>query len=141
VPELACCRWSSNGDGGSAAEAAGSRRTRANLAPNAIIASNTSSFPITAQKNRLHPERSSECIGGEPAQIMRYLEIVPGGDFPLDESNGRSVLVNFRQGADSAREDIRRLPFKWDDVCDDSRGVFLVEAGLPMSRRWTVISE
>ena len=44
-----------------------------------IIASNTSSLPITLlQEGRLAPERFIGMHWGEPAQIMRYLEIIPG---------------------------------------------------------------
>jgi 3-hydroxybutyryl-CoA dehydrogenase len=44
-----------------------------------VIASNTSSLPITVlQTGRRHPERFVGMHWGEPAQIMRYLEIIPG---------------------------------------------------------------
>lgn len=44
-----------------------------------IIASNTSSLPITLlQSGRVAPERYIGMHWGEPAQIMRYLEIIPG---------------------------------------------------------------
>jgi 3-hydroxybutyryl-CoA dehydrogenase len=44
-----------------------------------IIASNTSSLPISLlQKGRVGPERYIGMHWGEPAQIMRYLEIIPG---------------------------------------------------------------
>ena len=44
-----------------------------------VIASNTSSLPITTlQDGRKHPERFIGMHWGEPAQIMRYLEIIPG---------------------------------------------------------------
>ncbi|WP_103935050.1 3-hydroxyacyl-CoA dehydrogenase family protein [Bryocella elongata] len=44
-----------------------------------IIASNTSSLPITLlQQGRLAPGRYLGMHWGEPAQIMRYLEIIPG---------------------------------------------------------------
>jgi 3-hydroxybutyryl-CoA dehydrogenase len=44
-----------------------------------IIASNTSSLPITQlQKERVNPERYIGMHWGEPAQIMRYLEVIPG---------------------------------------------------------------
>jgi 3-hydroxybutyryl-CoA dehydrogenase len=44
-----------------------------------IIASNTSSFPITLlQQERKHPDRFIGMHWAEPAQIMRYLEITPG---------------------------------------------------------------
>ena len=45
----------------------------------AIISSNTSSIPITLlQAGRKHPERFIGVHWGEPAQIMRYLEVIPG---------------------------------------------------------------
>lgn len=44
-----------------------------------VIASNTSSLPITAlQDGRKRPERFIGMHWGEPAHIMRYLEIIPG---------------------------------------------------------------
>lgn len=44
-----------------------------------VIASNTSSFPITLlQTGRKHPGRFIGMHWGEPAHIMRYLEIIPG---------------------------------------------------------------
>lgn len=44
-----------------------------------IIASNTSSLPITMlQKGRVAPTRYIGMHWGEPAQIMRYLEVIPG---------------------------------------------------------------
>jgi len=44
-----------------------------------VISSNTSSIPITVlQKGRRHPERFIGMHWGEPAEIMQYLEIIPG---------------------------------------------------------------
>lgn len=44
-----------------------------------IIASNTSSLPVTLlQHGRIAPQRFIGMHWGEPAQIMRYLEIIPG---------------------------------------------------------------
>lgn len=44
-----------------------------------ILASNTSSLPITLlQKDMLHPRRMVGMHWGEPAQILHYLEIIPG---------------------------------------------------------------
>ncbi len=49
------------------------------LSKSAIIASNTSSLPITLLQSTLkHPGRLIGMHWGEPAHIMRYLEIVPG---------------------------------------------------------------
>lgn len=44
-----------------------------------VIASNTSSIPISVlQQGRTRPERFIGMHWGEPAQIMRYLEVIPG---------------------------------------------------------------
>jgi 3-hydroxybutyryl-CoA dehydrogenase len=49
------------------------------LGRQAVIASNTSSLPITQlQAGRRHPARIIGMHWGEPAQIMRYLEVTPG---------------------------------------------------------------
>lgn len=49
------------------------------VSPRAVIASNTSSLPITLlQTGRVRPERFIGMHWGEPAEIMRYLEIIPG---------------------------------------------------------------
>jgi 3-hydroxybutyryl-CoA dehydrogenase len=55
------------------------RQLESSMRPAAVIASNTSSLPISIlQKGRLHPERFVGMHWGEPAEIMRYLEIIPG---------------------------------------------------------------
>lgn len=49
------------------------------VSPRTVVASNTSSLPITVlQAGRKHPERFIGMHWGEPAQVMRYLEIIPG---------------------------------------------------------------
>lgn len=49
------------------------------VSPRAVIASNTSSLPISLlQKGRRAPARFIGMHWGEPAQIMRYLEVIPG---------------------------------------------------------------
>lgn len=49
------------------------------LARSAVIASNTSAIPITAlQEGRKYSRRFVGMHWGEPAEILRYLEIVPG---------------------------------------------------------------
>ena len=55
------------------------RQLESSMRPDAVIASNTSSFPISIlQKGRRHPQRFIGMHWGEPAEIMRYLEIIPG---------------------------------------------------------------
>jgi 3-hydroxybutyryl-CoA dehydrogenase len=49
------------------------------VGPDAVIASNTSSIPITVlQQGRKNPARMIGMHWGEPAEITRYLEIIPG---------------------------------------------------------------
>jgi 3-hydroxyacyl-CoA dehydrogenase len=63
------------------------------LTPDAVIASNTSSIPITIlQEGRKTPERFIGMHWGEPAQIMRYLEIIPG-KFTSPETVRRTALL------------------------------------------------
>jgi len=60
-----------------------------------VIASNTSSIPITLlQKGRRHPERFIGMHWGEPAEIMQYLEIIPG-----KETSRRTIDLTRRVGA------------------------------------------
>ncbi len=55
------------------------RQLESAMKPSAVIASNTSSIPISVlQKGRLHPERFIGMHWGEPAEVLRYLEIIPG---------------------------------------------------------------
>jgi 3-hydroxybutyryl-CoA dehydrogenase len=47
--------------------------------PDAVLATNTSSIPISVLQAGLeHPDRLIGMHWGEPAQILRYLEIIPG---------------------------------------------------------------
>ncbi len=49
------------------------------VAPDAVIASNTSSYPIgLLQKGRRNPARFIGMHWAEPAELTRYLEVVPG---------------------------------------------------------------
>jgi len=49
------------------------------VAADAVVTSNTSSIPISIlQAERLHPERFVGMHWGEPVEVMRYLEIIPG---------------------------------------------------------------
>lgn len=60
-----------------------------------VIASNTSSIPITLlQKGRRHPERFIGMHWGEPAEIMQYLEIIPG-----EATSRRTIDLTRRVGA------------------------------------------
>jgi 3-hydroxybutyryl-CoA dehydrogenase len=49
------------------------------VAPDAVLATNTSSIPISALQSGLEfPARFIGMHWGEPAQVLRYLEIIPG---------------------------------------------------------------
>jgi len=62
--------------------------------PAAVIASNTSGIPIsTLQEGRRRPERFIGMHWGEPAQVMRYLEVIPG-----DATSSRAVDLTLRLG-------------------------------------------
>jgi len=55
------------------------RRIEAVVSPEAIIGSNTSAIPVTAlQKGMAHPERFLGIHWGEPAHVMRFMEIICG---------------------------------------------------------------
>jgi 3-hydroxybutyryl-CoA dehydrogenase len=70
------------------------------VAPGAVIASNTSGIPISVlQQGRRHPERFIGMHWGEPAQIMRYLEVIPG-----DATSSRAVDLTLRLGALCGKE-------------------------------------
>jgi 3-hydroxybutyryl-CoA dehydrogenase len=65
-----------------------------------IIASNTSSLPITLlQAGRVAPSRYIGMHWGEPAQIMRYLEVVPG-----KETSKATIKAALRFGISCGKE-------------------------------------
>jgi 3-hydroxybutyryl-CoA dehydrogenase len=98
----------------------------------AVIASNTSSLPITVvQTGRKHPGRFIGMHWGEPAQIMRYLEIIPGRHTSkrtlrltrqLGESCGKEPTV--------LREDIRGFLSNRMMYAMIREAFHLVEAGI-----------
>lgn len=60
----------------------------------AVIASNTSSLPISVlQSGRKFPARFIGMHWGEPAQIMRYLEVIPG-----EQTSPRTVELTLELG-------------------------------------------
>ena len=64
------------------------------VARDAVIASNTSSIPIsTIQSARRVPERFIGMHWGEPAQIMRYLEVIPG-----EKTSAETIARTLRLG-------------------------------------------
>lgn len=63
------------------------------VAPSAVIASNTSSYPIgLLQKGRVNPARYIGMHWAEPAELTRYLEVVPG-EKTSEETKALAVRV------------------------------------------------
>lgn len=55
------------------------RRIEENVAPDALIGSNTSAIPVTLlQKDTIHPERILGIHWAEPAHVTRFMEIICG---------------------------------------------------------------
>jgi hypothetical protein len=66
----------------------------------AVIASNTSSLPISVlQSGRKQPARFIGMHWGEPAQIMRYLEVIPG-----EQTSARTVELTMEVGNRCGKE-------------------------------------
>jgi 3-hydroxybutyryl-CoA dehydrogenase len=66
----------------------------------AVIASNTSAIPITLlQHGRRRPERFIGMHWAEPAQIMQYLEIIPGA-----KTNARTIKLTRELGKFCGKE-------------------------------------
>lgn len=79
------------------------------VAPGAVIASNTSSIPISElQKGRRHPERFLGMHWAEPAEITRYLELIPGRH-TSPEAMRMAVLLGEKCGKEPSalKKDIR----------------------------------
>jgi 3-hydroxybutyryl-CoA dehydrogenase len=61
------------------------------VAPGALIGSNTSALPVTElQRGALHPERILGVHWGEPAHILRFLEVICGKE--TDQQNARKIM-------------------------------------------------
>ena len=70
------------------------------VAEDAVIASNTSSLPISVlQSGRKFPARIIGMHWGEPAQVMRYLEIIPG-----EQTSSRTVELTMQLGDRCGKE-------------------------------------
>jgi 3-hydroxybutyryl-CoA dehydrogenase len=97
-----------------------------------VIASNTSSLPISLlQAGRKHPERFIGMHWGEPAQVMQYLEIIPG-----KKTSPRTIRLTQRLGKlcgkDPAvlREDVRGFLSNRMMYAMMREACYLVEAGI-----------
>jgi 3-hydroxyacyl-CoA dehydrogenase len=97
-----------------------------------VIASNTSSLPITVlQAGRHHPQRFVGMHWAEPAQIMRYLEIIPGR-----QTSKRTLRLTARLGEICGkeptvlREDIQGFLSNRMMYAMMREAFYLVEAGI-----------
>lgn len=97
-----------------------------------IIASNTSSLPITVlQKDRVAPTRYIGMHWGEPAQIMRYLEVIPG-----KQTSSATINAALRFGLSCGKEpailkqDIRGFLSNRMMYAMLREACYLVEAGI-----------
>jgi 3-hydroxybutyryl-CoA dehydrogenase len=97
-----------------------------------VIASNTSSLPITVlQAGRRCPERFIGMHWGEPAQVMRYLEVIPGR-----QTCPRAVRLTRRLGEICGkdptvlRQDIRGFLSNRMMYAMIREACYLVEAGI-----------
>jgi len=102
------------------------------VAARTVIASNTSSLPITVlQAGRRRPERFIGMHWGEPAQVMRYLEVIPGRQTSL-----RAVRLTRRLGEICGKEptvlrqDIRGFLSNRMMYAMMREACYLVEAGI-----------
>ncbi|HWB95119.1 MAG TPA: 3-hydroxyacyl-CoA dehydrogenase family protein [Bryobacteraceae bacterium] len=76
------------------------RELEAAASPEMVIATNSSSFPITLlQAKAAHPERFIGMHWGEPAEIMRYLEIIPS-----DKTSQRTIRFTEEIGKRCGKE-------------------------------------
>ena len=97
-----------------------------------IVASNTSSIPISLlQAGRVKPERYIGMHWGEPAQIMRYLEIIPGKQ-TSKATVQRSLKFGIACGKEPAvlKQDIRGFLSNRMMYAMLREACYLVEAGI-----------
>jgi 3-hydroxybutyryl-CoA dehydrogenase len=67
------------------------RKVEEAIAPDALIGSNTSALPVsTLQEGAMHPERILGIHWGEPAHILRFLEVICGKQ--TDLRNAQKVM-------------------------------------------------
>jgi 3-hydroxybutyryl-CoA dehydrogenase len=97
-----------------------------------VLASNTSSLPITQlQAGRKHPDRFIGMHWGEPAQVMSYLEIIPG-----IRTSARTTRLTERLGKICGKEpsvlrkDIRGFVSNRMMYAMLREACFLIEAGV-----------
>ena len=85
------------------------RKIEAAVSPQTIIGSNTSALPVTLlQKGASHPERFMGIHWGEPAHVLRFMEIICGDqtDLRLVE-RARALAERWGKEPSVVRRDIR----------------------------------
>jgi 3-hydroxybutyryl-CoA dehydrogenase len=113
------------------------RKIEVAVSAEALIGSNTSALPITElQRGATHPERILGIHWGEPAHILRFLEVICG-DQTSPEVRGarRQVSRAVEQGADPRQARHPWLHYQPAHVCHAARSLPLGRSGVRYSCR------
>jgi len=103
------------------------RKIEAAVAPETIIGSNTSALPVTLlQKGASHPERFMGIHWGEPAHVLRFMEIICG-----DQTDLR-LVERARALAERCTPCCAR-PFTWSNRATQRLRTWIVPCGMTMA--------
>jgi 3-hydroxybutyryl-CoA dehydrogenase len=108
------------------------RRIEQAVSPGTIIGSNTSAIPPTAlQQNALHPERILGIHWGEPAHVLRFMEIICGKDTSPDCAE-RALTLARQWGKEPSllRKDVRGFITNRVMYAMLREAFYLVESGI-----------
>ena len=107
------------------------RKIEAVVSPETIIGSNTSAIPVTLlQKSASHPERFVGIHWGEPAHILRFMEIVCGDETGLRfAERARALAEGWDKEPSVVRRDIRGFLTNRCFYALLREAFFLVESG------------
>ena len=85
------------------------RKVEEVVSPQTIIGSNTSAIPLShLQQGAIHPERILGIHWGEPAHVLRYMEIICGGQTdPKNAERVRTMALRWGKEPSILRRDIR----------------------------------
>ena len=85
------------------------RKIEAAVSPETIIGSNTSALPVTLlQKGASHPERFMGIHWGEPAHVLRFMEIICGDQTDLHlVERARALAERWGKEPSVVRRDVR----------------------------------
>jgi len=107
------------------------RKIEAAVSPETIIGSNTSALPVTLlQKGASHPERFMGIHWGEPAHVLRFMEIICGDqtDLRLVE-RARALAERWGKEPSVVRRDVRGFLTNRCMYAMLREAFFLVESG------------